>query len=315
MTCSVQIMTLVEEYLAARRAAGFALLHEEGQLRAFARFTELSDNHVPITAELALSWARSSRHGRQITAARRVEVLRPFLKYCFALGHAVEVVAPGVCGPPHRRLSPHIYTEGEIGDLLNAASGLGPKGGLRPITYVTLFGLLAATGMRLSEALSLEKKDVNLNGRLLTLRETKFRKSRLIPIHETTAAALANYEGARRRDAPTLGSPFYFATASGNRLPSRTVEHNFDQLRTQLGWQARGGHDNPRLQDLRHTFICRALLYGVQDSKPVDSLVDTISTYVGHAKVSDTYWYLSATPELMNAAANRFAKFAEGDAR
>jgi integrase len=156
---------------------------------------------------------------------------------------------------------------------------------------------------------------VNLDCRLLTVHETKFRKSRLIPVHETTAAALANYESVRQRHAPTLASPFFFPSASGKRLPNRTVEHNFDQLRTQLGWQARGGHRRPRLHDLRHTFICRALLCGVRESTLVDSLVDTISTYVGHAKVSDTYWYLSATPELMNAAADRFATFAEGGAK
>lgn len=315
MTRSVPTMSLVEDYLAARRAAGFALLQEESQLRAFVRFTEQRNHLGPITADLALGWAQSSRHGRQITAARRVEVLRPFLKHCLALGHAAEVVPPRACGPPHRRLAPHIYAESEIRGLLQAASGLCPKGGLRPLTYFTLFGLLAASGMRLSEALWLEKEDVDLDHCLLTVRETKFRKSRLIPIHSTTAAVLGDYEAVRKRHVSTFGSPFFFVSAAGRRLANRTVEHTFYRLRAQLDWKARGGHARPRLHDLRHTFICRALLCGAPESTPVDSIVDAIATYVGHVKVSDTYWYLSATPELMSGAADRFAAFAEGGAR
>jgi len=315
MNSSVPILSLVEGYLTARRAAGFQLRQEESQLRAFVRFTEQRNHVGPITASMALGWAQSSRDGRQITAARRVEVLRPFLKYCLALGHATEVVPPRACGPPHRRLAPHIYTQSEIDDLLQAASSLSPKGGLRPITYLTLFGLLAASGMRLSEALWLEKEDVDLEHRLLTVRETKFRKSRLIPIHSTTAAALGDYATVRQRHVATFGSPSFFVSAAGRRLANRTVEHTFDSLRTQLNWEPRGGHPRPRLHDLRHTFVCRALLCSARDSTPVDSIVDVISTYVGHVKVSDTYWYLSATPELMSTAADRFAAFAEGGAR
>ena len=307
--------SLVADYLDVRHAAGFALVHEESQLRAFALFADQRNHSGTITTDLALEWAQASRYGRQITAARRVEVLRPFMKHCVSLGRATGIVSRHACGPAHRRLAPHIYTGAEILDLLQAAACLCPKDGLRPVTYATLFGLLAATGMRLSEALQLERKDVDLDHCILTVRETKFRKSRLVPIHTTTATALRDCEAIRRYHGSTLGSAFFFVSEAGKRLASRTVEDTFDRLRKQLAWKARGGHPQPRLHDLRHTFICRAVLRGSQETTRVDSIVDAIATYVGHVKVSGTYWYLSATPELMAAASVRFECFAEGGAR
>ncbi len=311
----VSVMSLAEDYLAVRRSGGFALRMEEGQLRAFARFAEQTSAPTAITAELALAWAQSSRHGRQITAARRVELLRPFMRYCVSIGQAAEILPPHVCGPGHRRLVPHIYTDIEIHDLLGAAKNLLPSGGLRSITYYTLFGLLAVTGTRLSEAIGLQRDDVDMDRGLLTVRQTKFRKSRLIPIHATTAVVLRTYDATRRSLGIGLQCPFFFVSENGNRLPTRTVEETFAGLRDRLGWKARGGHPNPRMQDLRHSFVCRALLRNGLESCAVDSLVDVISTYVGHAKVSDTYWYLSATPEMMAAASDRFESFAESRAR
>jgi integrase len=288
---------------------------EEGQLRAFARFAEQRPNTRSIDTDLALAWAQSSRHGRQITAARRVEVLRPFLRYCVSIGQADEIPPLGICGPGHRRLAPHIYTDAEIQDLLNATANLLPLGGLRAITYYTLFGLLAVTGARLSEALGLQRDDVDMDRGILTVRQTKFRKPRLIPIHATTTGALRSYDATRRSLGAGLQCPFFIVSVKGGRLPTRTVENTFERLRDRLTWTARGGHPRPRLHDLRHSFVCRALLRNVLQSSVMDSVVDAIGTYVGHVKVSDTYWYLSATPEMMAAASDSFESFAEGGAR
>ena len=315
MTKPVTVASLVESYLATRRSAGFDLRETGSQLHAFARFADQRRHSGPITTALALDWAQSTKHGRPITAARRVEVLRPFMKHCVALDCASEVLPPGVCGPAHRRLAPHIYTDSEIHNLLQAAMRLSPTGGLRPICYKTLFGLLAVTGMRVSEALGLEQADVNLDQRLLTIRKTKFRKSRVVPIHRTTASALHRYREVRQQRGVATGCTALFVSSIGKRLARRTVHGVFQRLRNELGWRARGGHPHPRLHDLRHTFICRALLRSQQDAVPADSIVDTIATYVGHAKVSDTYWYLSATPELLSAAAIRFTPLAEGGER
>jgi integrase len=239
-----------------------------------------------------------------------VEVLRPFLKYCRQFDPRCPVLPLGLCGPGHRRLSPHIYTEAEVAALLVAAGELKPDG-LRPLTYVTLFGLLAATGMRLSEALHLERKDLNPDQPSLTVRETKFKKSRLVPIHTTTADALAVYRKATLATPRHSGVETVFLTSGGRPIPKRTIHNVFDRLRHRLGWVARGGHAQPRIHDLRHTFICRALLRGQQDNQ-IDHVADAISTYVGHAKVSDTYWYISATPELMSQASQRFSRFSPG---
>ena len=253
--------------------------------------------------------ARSATPG-PATAARRVEVLRPFLKYCRQFYPNCPVVPSRLYGPGHRRIAPHIYTEDEVAALLVAAGELKPDG-LRPLTYVTLFGLLAATGMRISEALRLERKDLNLEQPSLTVRETKFKKSRLVPIHASTVKALTTYQKATLSILRQPGVETVLLTADGRPIPERTIHHTFDHLRRRLGWVARGGHAQPRIHDLRHTFICQALWRGQQDNQ-IDHVADAISTYVGHAKVSDTYWYISATPELMSGASQRFSRFSAG---
>ena len=300
------ITAQVADYLVSRRAMGFDLRGEGYQLHAFARFAGEQDAET-LTLELLLRWVQGSVAPGPVTAARRVEVLRPFLKYCRQFDPCCPVLPLGFCGPGHRRLPPHIYTEAEVTDLLAASDDLKPRG-LRPLTYVTLFGLLAATGMRLSEALHLERKDLNPDQPSLTVRETKFKKSRLVPIHATTAAALAVYEKATLATPRRSGVETLFLTSTGLPIPKRTIHSTFNSLRRRLRWIARGGHAHPRIHDLRHTFICQALLRGQQDNQ-IDHVADAISTYVGHAKVSDTYWYISATPELMSSASERFSHF------
>jgi integrase len=304
------ITAQVEDYLVSRRAMGFDLRGEGYQLHAFARFAGEQDEDQTLTLELLLRWVQGSVTPGPVTAARRVEVLRPFLKYCRQFDPCCPVIPLGLCGPGHRRLSPHIYTTAELVALLVAAGELKPDG-LRPLTYVTLFGLLAATGMRLSEALRLERKDLNLDQPSLTVRETKFKKSRLVPIHVTTANALVVYGKATLTTLRRSGVETVFLTSDGRPIPKRTIHNVFDRLRRRLGWVARGGHAQPRIHDLRHTFICQALLRGQQDNQ-IDHVADAISTYVGHAKISDTYWYISVTPELMGEASQRFSRFSSG---
>ena len=307
------IIALVEDYLVSRRAMGFNLRGEGYQLHAFARFACEQANAEALTLELLLRWVQGSVAPGPVTAARRAEVLRPFLKYCRQFDPRCPVLPLGLCGPGHRRLSPHIYKEAEVTALLVAAGELKPDG-LRPLTYVTLFGLLAVTGMRLSEALRLERKDLNLDQPSLTVRETKFKKSRLVPIHGTTANALAVYQNVTLATLRRSGVETVFITSDGRPIPKRTIHNVFERLRRRLGWVARGGHAQPRIHDLRHTFICQALLRGQQDNQ-IDHVADAISTYVGHAKVSDTYWYVSATPEIMSGASQRFSRFSSGGCR
>jgi integrase len=307
--------SLVEGYLSARRQMGFALDIDGKQLLAFGRFADESGYRGSLTAELMIRWARNAAQEKPLTSARRLEVLRPFAKYRSQFDSATEMVPRNFFGPAHRRLVPHIYTEHEIRELLNATDNLLPADGLRPLTYYTLLGLIAATGLRISEALHLKPQDVDLDQELLTVRETKFRKSRLVPLHSTTAAALTRYAEVRKHKVGRQTLRAFFVSDRGEPLPARTVHSTFEKLRARLGWVARGGHSAPRIHDLRHSLISTVLLRSYRQNQPIDDVVDALSTYVGHAKVSDTYWYVTAIPELMAVAAQRFGQFAEGGAR
>jgi integrase len=180
----------VEAYLQHRRQAGYALKIEGEQLFRFARFADNAGHHGPPTINLAIKWACSSRHPRPLTAARRIEVLRPFARYCQQAEPEAEIPPGGLFGPAHRRLTPHVFTVTEVRALMEACADLHPPGGLRGVSCATSFGLIAATGLRISEATALTRSDVDLKRGLLLIRNTKFGKSRWVPIHRTTARAL-----------------------------------------------------------------------------------------------------------------------------
>ena len=241
--------------------------------------------------------------------------MRPFLKYRSQFDLGTAIVPRGFFGSTHRQPVPHIYTEQEIADLLRAADDLAPTNGLRPVTYRTLFGLLASTGLRISEALHLRPHDVNLARGFLTVSETKFRKSRLVPLHPTTVAALKLYADFQQHKLGRQRTEVFFVSDRGKRLPYPTVCNTFVKLRQRLAWIGRGGYALPRIHDIRHTFITRCLLDSYHRDQLPDHVIDTLSTYVGHAKVTDTYWYVSATPEIMAVAAKRFAAFIDGGAQ
>lgn len=311
---TVSIQNLVQEYLDERRRLGFALTIPGAQLQAFARFADASGHCGPLTRQLIISWARDqARRATPLTWARRLDVIRPFARHRARVEPGTYVPETDTFGRWRRRLAPHLYTDQEIVDLLAAAGRLSPKGTLRPATYRALFGLIAATGLRVSEALRLKCADVDLDARMLTVRQTKFAKSRLVPLHPTTVQALRQYLALRQRHLPTVADGPFLASAIGAALTKRTVHWVFDRLRKQLGWTARGGHAVPRIHDLRHTFICRRVRLWHEHGTDIDNAMVALSTYVGHAKVSDTYWYLSAAPDLMAVAGRRFEQFAEAE--
>jgi integrase len=244
----------VDDYLVARRSVGFDLRVDERQLRAFARFADHAGHRGAITLALAVRWAQSARQRRRLTWARRLQTLQPFTKYHAQFDSDTEVIPANLFGPVYRRLVPHIYTEAEIVALLEAAAQLRPVTGLRlrPRTYVTLFGLLASTGLRISEALALSPTDVDLPGAVLTVRPTQFRKSRLVPLHATTVTALTPYVEARRQCVSDRDIETFLITDRRTPLIERMAEHTFAILRARLGWIGRGGYAFPRIHDLRH---------------------------------------------------------------
>lgn len=303
----------VDDYLAHRRHAGFQLRIEGQQLRQFARFAEQSEHHGPLTLDLATRWATASRRPSHLTAARRIEVLRGFARYCQQFEPGTQVPPLRLFGRGHRRLTPHIYTESELRELLAATSKLHPAGGLRGACCRAILGLIAATGLRLSEATGLERADVNLQDDVLLIRRAKFGKSRWVPLHATTAAALRRYVQLRDDAPASARTDAFFVGDYGRPARNANLEYAFGQLRRMLQWKARGGHRAPRIQDLRHTFVCRTLQRWYDNSVDIDRHILALSTYIGHAKVSDTYWYVTATPELMAIAAQRFEQFTSGD--
>lgn len=309
---TVSMHHLVQEYLKERRDLGFALTIPGSQLQAFARFADASGHRGPLTRQLITRWARDeAKRATPLTWAKRIEAVRPFAKHRARVELGTYVPDADTFGPSRRRLAPHLYTDQEIVDLLVAAGRLSPKGTLRAGTYRTLLGLIAATGLRLSEALRLTCGDVDLDAGMLTVRQTKFAKSRLVPLHPTTVRALKQYLALRQRHVVALQNGPFLVSSKGTAPHKRTVHRVFGRLRKQLGWTARGGHAAPRIHDLRHTFICRRVRLWHEHGADIDNAMVALSTYVGHAKVSDTYWYLTAAPDLMSVAGRRFEHFVE----
>jgi len=311
MTGACTMLSLAEDYLTERRALGFDLRMAAHYITTFARFADERDHSGPLTNDIVLNWVQGqAKQANPYSWARRLEVLRPFARYLARLDPNTEFPPTAIFGRSHRRLAPHIYSDQEIRDLVAAASHLAPEGGLRPATYATIFGLIAATGLRRSEALHLRCGDVDLDGAFLTVRNTKFRKSRHVPIHTTVVIALRRYLAVRARHSMLAEDSPLFLSPAGGFIAEQRINKVFGKLRTNLGWTARGGLGEVRIHDLRHTFICRRIQLWQEHGANIDNAMAALSTYVGHAKISDTYWYLTGIPELMAVSGKRFELFA-----
>lgn len=321
MSAHVTLQARVEQYLAERRHAGFELSTVGHGLERFSRYVDQIGHHGPLTVDLMAAWASQAKGGRgdRATSARQLRLLRPFTGWLRQFEPATEVPDEAIFGPVPGRTAPHIYSEHEIVELLAAARGLGHSGSvlssLRSAVIETLFGLIASTGLRISEALALYDADVDLQAQVLTIRQSKFGKSRLVPLHPSAAQALARYRTQRNlyvRARPQ--APFFVCTRGkllGQPVGDRQIHRIFEQLRKQLGWVDRGTHGAPRVHDLRHAFAVRRLMLWHEDGVDIDQRMLALSTYLGHARVTHTYWYLSGVPELMSLIGQRFEKFAD----
>jgi integrase len=300
------ITARVNAYLDDRRQAGFALRIEGEQLGRFARFAEQRGHRGPLTTKLAVQWATDAKHPTHLTAARRLEVLRPFARYCQQFDGVSEIPYRKLFGCAHRRLTPHIYSEAEIRALIDACKHLYPPGGLRGVTCAAIFGLIAATGLRISEATGLKRCDVDLDHAVLHIRHAKFGKSRCVPLHPTVQRALRGYVQQRDRRPESSRTDAFFVFDRGRRASTRKVQYAFSLLRRSLKWRSRGGLPKPRIQDLRHSFVCHRLERWYAQGLDINRNILALSTYIGHVKITDTYWYVTATPELLARAAERF---------
>ncbi|QLQ24422.1 MAG: tyrosine-type recombinase/integrase [Dechloromonas sp.] len=317
MNVRVSLQKWIDDYLAERHRVGFVLRSRGTLLAGFARYVAERKHRGPLTADLMIDWAKQDKwqRGTPSTWAARLARIRHFARYLKQFEPETEVPEELTFGPEPGRLAPHIFHDQEVIDLLAAARQLGPPGSIRHATYETLFGLMAAVGLRVSEALHLRDADVDLKRGLLTIRQTKFAKSRLLPVHPTTVAALAKYRRARARHVATAADMPFLISSRGRRLGmplgDRQAHRVFNALRDQLGWANRGGHVAIRLHDLRHTFVVRRLMHWHADGTDIDQMMLALSTYMGHAEIFYTYWYLTAVPELMALAGGKFERFAD----
>jgi integrase/recombinase XerD len=290
----------VEDYLRLRRSLGFKLERAGWLLPQLVAYLE-AGGAATVTSELAIAWARQPAHARPDHWAQRLAVARGFARYLQTVIPATEVPPPGVFPTRRHRPTPYLWSKRDVCRLLEQARSLRPP--LRAATHETLFGLLATTGMRIGEAIGLERGDLDLDTAVITIREAKFDRIRLVPLHLTVAEALGRYGAERDRQCPDPRSPAFFLSSVGTVLTRSGVARTLRQLTTAMGIRTEAVH--PRAHDLRHSFAVETLIRWHRSGVDVDAAMPQLSTYLGHIAPADTYWYLSAVPELMGLAAER----------
>jgi integrase len=292
------LQNAVKEYIALRRGLGYKLGYESKALPDFVSFLERKGSTC-ITVKLALCWAMLPENVQPAWWAKRLSYIRNFARYMSSIDPRTEIPPLDLLPYRYQRPTPHIYTHDEIVRLLDAAKNLQPATGLRRWTYYFFFGLLAATGLRLSEAINLQCKDVDLDKNMLTIRETKFKKSRLVPIHASTSDKLKEYILHRDAFLKKRAENRFFVSELGKPLKISTVLWTFRKLSVQIGLRSPSDSTGPRPHGFRHTFTTNTLLNCYRDCLDVEQCMPRLSTFLGHTNVTDTYWYLSSVPELL----------------
>ena len=306
------VSALVSDYVAMRRGLGYRSAVQERALRAFARHLDRAGHRGAIPLEASLDWASATASPDPCNPARRLGMVRGFLRHLSAIDGGTEVPAPGLLGPAGHRTPPHVYSDREIAELLQAATGTG----LRPHCYAVLLGLIACTGLRISEALALTCDDVDLAQGVLTVRAGKRGRTRVVPLHPSALDPLRGYAQDRaRRFGPPRTDAAFFRTDRSDRIGynENAANHAFRLLRRRLGWTAAGRTRTPRVHDLRHRMVVRRIQSWHAHGVDVDSKIPVLATYLGHVEVRELYWYLSAVPELLSIVAQRFAHFTAHD--
>lgn len=301
------------EYVALRRALGFKMVEVSHRLADFVKFAQ-RERASHVTVDLAVRWAKLPSQVQPATWATRLGIVRQFTEYLKTIDPRTEIPPRGLLPGRYQRKAPYLYDDDEIQRLLQAARSMRSPTGLRAWTYETMLGLLAVTGMRLSEVLALDRRDVDLREGILAIRQTKCRKQRLVPVHETTRGALLRYAGVRDRVYPSPKTEAFLLSETGLRLNQYSVREIFVRLSRAIGIRThigRFGH-GPRLHDLRHRLAVNTLVRWYRSGVNVGRRLPILSTYLGHTKVTDTYWYLEATPELLRLA---LARVEHGGAR
>lgn len=296
------------DYLTIRRALGYKLVRAGKLLAQFVTYLE-DIGAKTVTTEGALAWAMLPTSGDANWWAHRLLLVRGFATYLHTLDPSAEVPATDLLPVKRQRATPYLYSDDDLAALMSAASGL--RSPLRAATYRTLIGLLAVTGLRVGEAIRLDREDIDFEHGLLTVRDGKFGKSREVPLHPTTMQALRSYLRERDRLHAAPGTPALFISTVGTRLLYCNVNWTFLKLVRRTGLKPRSASCRPRLHDFRHAFAVRTVLDGYQSGDDVQARLPLLSTYLGHVDPGSTYWYLSAAPELLALAGGRLERHLE----
>ncbi len=298
----------VQNYLHVRRALGFKLIGEGQLLANFVAFADAAGERT-VTTRIALEWARLPSSGSTNYLSRRLRAVRSFARYLHAVDPACEVPPLELLPASKYRPTPYLYRDQEILELMATARQLCPP--LRAVTLETLIALLACTGLRIGEAIRLDRDDFNPLLGLLVVRKSKFGKSREVLLHTSTVRALTDYSERRDQLCPDARELSFFITTRGTRLKHTTVYAPFRTLLRQASIEHPSPTRHARIHDLRHSFAIKTLLGWYRDGGDVAARVPLLSTYLGHVDPAATYWYLSAAPALLQLAAERL-EFATG---
>ena len=295
----------VQDYLEMRRALGYKLAEHGRVLPQFVAFLEQRDAPL-ITTALALEFATQPTHASVVWRHTRLAIVRGFAIYLQAFDARHEVPPANLLPATYRRAIPYLYSDAEIDALMHAARELRPA--LRAATCETLIGLLSVTGMRISEACGLDRSDVELAARRLTIRRAKNGRSREIPLHPSTVTALEGYAHVRDELCPDPVDSAFFLSSTRARLSPQRARQSFDQLRRATGLDRDTLGRHARVHDIRHTFVLRTLLRWYREERDIEPQLPLLSTFLGHVEPKHTFWYFEATPELLTLAAERLER-------
>jgi len=299
----------LRDYLAVRRALGYRLQRSEKLLTQLLTYME-DFGQERVTTETAYAWATLPTGAHRSWWSQRLSVVRGFAVHLHATVPATEVPPTELLPWQRCRATPWLYSDEDVAALIGAGAML--RTPHRVATYQTLIGLLAVTGMRVGEAISLDRDDFDSGGGLLVVRKGKFGKSRELPLHPSTVDALRDYLGRGDRPRSAAGNPALLVSTAGTRLLCSNIECTFHQLVGRAGLKPRSTACRPTLHSLRHSFAVRTLIDGYREGRDPGATLALVSTYLGHVDPGKTYWYLSAAPELLALAAGRLERHLGG---
>ena len=310
-----QLQERLKDYVDLRQVLGMPLGKRAAVLNDFVAFVEVHCDSQPVTAQLSLDWLDAYSAQRKLTnLSGHLSLVRQFLMYVSSSIDGTEVPDIGLLAA-RRRGKPFVFTPAEVEAMLKAAGSMGPVGSFFPMALKATLGVMACTGLRVSEALKLNREQVmpKTNPAALVILESKFQKSRLVPLHPTAAKQLSIYAEHRELLGYSRFTSAFFVSRCGVRLSYPELRKAFRTIMEQLDLKPRGGSRQPTLHSLRHTFAVNRLRRWNEENVDVRARLAHLATYLGHVDIRETYWYLTATPELLVGATKRFAKAEDGE--